>query len=66
MPDGDPLMPDGNLNSRSIKIVKEDIALIQDMRKSCKRREQSIKHSRKLSRIMVTTLPIIIGQSGSQ
>ena len=35
-----PLMPNGN--PRSIKSLKEDIALIQDMRKSCKKREHNI------------------------
>ena len=30
------------------RLWKEDIALIQDMRKSCKKREHSIKHWRKL------------------
>ena len=36
---------------------EEDIALIQNMRKSCKKREDSMKHWRKLSRTMDTMLP---------
>ncbi len=52
-----PMMPNGN--PRSIKIV-EDIVLIQDMRKSCKKREHSIKHWRKLSRTMVTMLALCL------
>ncbi len=35
-------------------MYKEDIALMQDMRKSCKRRKHSMKHGRELSRTMDT------------
>jgi len=47
-------------------LCKEDIALIQVMRKNCKKSKHSMKHWRKVLRTMDTTLPIIIGQSGSQ
>ena len=59
MPSGDP---------RSIRLWKEDIALTQDMRENCKKRKHSIKHwgALKLYGYNLTTLPIIIGQSGSQ
>ncbi len=54
-----PVMPDGNPGGgRSMNIVEGDIALIQDMREICKKREHSIKHWRKLSRTTATMLPL--------
>ena len=52
-----PMMPDKN--SRGIQIVEGGYCP-QDMRKSCKKREHNIKRWRKLSRTMVTMLPLCL------